>query len=104
MFAVRARERSKPEVLRRVRRSPRGGLPLLWSIKSAAAEVLRRVWSIADPGYLIDHVPLPRDVHPQTSGREDPDLQGSAGGRAQAGDRTLRRPQGLDGIARRPRP
>src|SRR5262245_3189572 len=103
MFAVRARERSEPEVLRRVRRSPRGGLRLLWSIKSSDAEVLWRVWRIADPGYLIDHVPLAPDVHPQTSGREDPDLQDSSGGRAQAGDRTLRRPQGVHGAARRPR-
>ena len=45
----------------------------------------------------------PGDVHPQAPRREDPHLQGRPRGRAQAGHRALRRPQGLDGAARRPR-
>ena len=35
---------------------------------------------------------------------EDPDLQGRPRGRAQAGHGAVRRPEGLDGAARRPRP
>ena len=46
---------------------------------------------------------LPGVLHPQAPRREDPDLQERAGGRAQAGHGALRRPEGLDGAARRPR-
>ena len=49
-------------------------------------------------------VHVARGLHPQAPRREDPHLQGRARGRAQAGHRALRRPQGLDGAARRPRP
>ena len=43
-------------------------------------------------------------LHARPPGREDPDLTSRAGRRAQAGHGALRRPQGLDGAARRPRP
>ena len=45
-----------------------------------------------------------RDLHPQAPRREDPHLEGRPRGRAQAGHRALRRPEGLDGAPRRPRP
>ena len=46
----------------------------------------------------------PSQLHPQAPRREDPHLQGRPRGRAQAGHGALRRPQGLDGAAGRPRP
>jgi predicted ATPase len=41
---------------------------------------------------------LARVLYPQAPGREDPDLEGRARGRAQAGHRALRRPQTVQAI------
>ena len=47
---------------------------------------------------------IARELHAQAPRREDPHLEERPRGRAQAGHGPLRRPQGLDGAARRPRP
>ena len=52
-----------------------------------------------------DALRLTRRLHAAPAHRrEDPQLEGRARGRAEACDRALRRPQGLDGAPRRPRP
>ena len=70
------------------------------------ARVLRRVRRAAGRGRPAAPAALrlARVLHPQAPRREDPHVQGRAGGRAQAGHGALRRSQGLDGAARRPRP
>ena len=45
---------------------------------------------------------LPGGVHPQAACREDPHLPERPRRGAEAGNRSLRRPQGLDGVAGRP--
>ena len=103
--SVSPRELTRPEILRRVRRPSESHLCWLRCVQSARAEILWRMrraawragWGAAEAGE-------PGVVHAQAPRREDPHVQGRAGGRAQAGHRALRRPQGLDGAARRPRP
>ena len=57
-------------------------------------------WSAAAPRYAAPKSLL----HPEAPRREDPHLEERPRRRAQAGHRAVRRPQGLDGAAGRPRP
>ena len=51
----------------------------------------------------VERSALDPGLHPQAPRREDPHLAPRPRGRAQAGHGAVRRPQGLDGAARRPR-
>ena len=103
MSPVSARELAGCEVLRGVRTPPRRRLLGLWGVQRPdtakfCGECARRyVRAIRRVRFA------PGVLHPEAPRREDPHLQERTGGRAQAGDRALRRPQGLDGAARRPR-
>ena len=89
-------------------RRSRSAAPSCGAELPAGRQVLRQVRSRL-AGLSRSRPPAPRfaspeSLHPQAPRREDPHLEGRPRGRAQAGHRALRRPQGLDGAARRPRP
>ena len=100
-----SRQQPGPALLRRVRRPAGGAVRVVWVLQRVRHQVLRWVWRTARRGASNGDrkVRVARRLHPQAPRREDPHLEGRPGRRAQAGHRPLRRPQGLDGAARRPR-
>ncbi len=63
-------------------------------------------WACRGPAPSPSHAspPVPPQLRAQLFRRKDPDLQACHRGRTQAGHRAVRRSQGLDGVAGRPRP
>ena len=102
---VRARQRERAEVLRGVRRSAGRAMRRLWRRQSPRAEVLRGVRPPADlpRRSLRPALQLAAGLHAEASGRAHPHVEDRRRGRAQAGDRPLRRHEGLDGAHRRAR-
>ncbi len=100
-----ARESARREVLRGVRGSRGASVRQLRSPAVGHRQVLLRVRPSRRSRRAggITALRGAGSLHSQTPGREDPVVKGRARGRAQAGHRALRRPQGLDGAARRPR-
>ena len=89
----------------RMRSAARKNMCELRSPPFADSEILPRVRAanrrVRERGVIIW---IARDLHAQASGPENPELQGGARRRAQAGHGAVRRSQGLDGAAGRPRP
>src|SRR5712692_4607258 len=100
---VPARQPGRREVLWRVWSSPRRDVPGVPRDQPADEQVLPPVRRVAHRGAEPGAVALAGELHAEAPRGEDPDLQGRPRGRAQAGHRTLRRPEGLDGAPRRPR-
>ena len=101
---MRPRERRSDEVLRGVWNGAGRPMLRLRRRESTHEQILRRVRKFADRRGDEPEVWVPRDLHSQAPRRKDPHVKECVGRRAQAGDRPLRRRQGLYGVARRPGP
>ena len=106
---VPGRQPRRRTILPRVRRHVSRCLRCLWRQGGGRQQVLRQL-RVSSRGHSAatgrGGPPLwtARELHPQALGREDPHLEERPRGRAEAGDRALRRRQGLDGAPGRPGP
>src|SRR2546422_906657 len=103
VWPMPGREPRGPALLWRVRLPARHHVPVVSLCQRGPRTVLWRLRQNVGPTGTCRRaeVSVPRDVHPEASVRAHPVVEDGAGGRAQAGDRALRRSEELDGAARR---
>jgi len=105
--AVPARQSFRRQVLQCLRRATRVCLSCMRPRERCGEPVLQRMRSPADRwvgsrcGLTVR---VPRDVHSPAPRGKNPDLPACPRRRAQTGDGAIRRHQGVDGLAGRPRP